>query len=279
MTARSAGAASSSIGCSSRSARASTTRSNTRSGKPIARELPVVVGFGLTDGYPEANLRHYAFMLQGLRDVAATTSPSAGSARDAPRRARPGGAGDGRRCGARGLRSRLSAASEAMAGKRRASGRPAVSSRSRATWSCRSRSPPTGTRSRHARCARSCTGSGTSTCKALASRRRARIPAGSLSTATSTSAISGGLLDGLEIGREVPPVRRFEGGTGEAHRRLGAFLRDRLKGYAEGRSEPAAYQCSMLSPYLHFGQISPVEIALAARDRGRARSERPRLLP
>ncbi len=34
------------------------------------RDLPVVVGFGLTDGYPEANARHYAFMLQGLAEVA-----------------------------------------------------------------------------------------------------------------------------------------------------------------------------------------------------------------
>lgn len=32
-------------------------------------ELPVLVGFGLTDGYPEANARHYAFMVDGLRDV------------------------------------------------------------------------------------------------------------------------------------------------------------------------------------------------------------------
>ena len=33
-------------------------------------KLPVVVGFGLMDDYPEANARHYAFMLAGLRDVA-----------------------------------------------------------------------------------------------------------------------------------------------------------------------------------------------------------------
>ncbi len=32
--------------------------------------LPVVVCFGLMDGYPEANARHYAFMLEGLSDVA-----------------------------------------------------------------------------------------------------------------------------------------------------------------------------------------------------------------
>ncbi len=33
------------------------------------RNLPVVVGFGLTDQFPEANLRHYAFMLEGLEEV------------------------------------------------------------------------------------------------------------------------------------------------------------------------------------------------------------------
>ena len=31
--------------------------------------LPVLVYFGLTDTYPEANLRHYSFMLDGLEEV------------------------------------------------------------------------------------------------------------------------------------------------------------------------------------------------------------------
>jgi deoxyribodipyrimidine photo-lyase len=31
--------------------------------------LPVVVVFGLTSAYPEANWRHFAFMLQGLAEV------------------------------------------------------------------------------------------------------------------------------------------------------------------------------------------------------------------
>ena len=34
-------------------------------------KLPVRVIFGLTDNYPEANLRHYAFMLEGLRETQA----------------------------------------------------------------------------------------------------------------------------------------------------------------------------------------------------------------
>src|SRR4029453_10347727 len=35
-----------------------------------ARALPVLVCFGLTDGYPEASPRHYTFMLEGLAEVA-----------------------------------------------------------------------------------------------------------------------------------------------------------------------------------------------------------------
>ena len=38
-------------------------------GAANGRGLPVVVGFGLTGAYPEANRRHYAFMLQGLQEV------------------------------------------------------------------------------------------------------------------------------------------------------------------------------------------------------------------
>ena len=32
----------------------------------------VLVGFGLTDKYPDANLRHYTFMLEGLRETQAS---------------------------------------------------------------------------------------------------------------------------------------------------------------------------------------------------------------
>jgi deoxyribodipyrimidine photo-lyase len=32
--------------------------------------LPVLVAFGLMDDYPDANLRHYRFMLEGLQDGA-----------------------------------------------------------------------------------------------------------------------------------------------------------------------------------------------------------------
>ena len=31
--------------------------------------LPVLVGFGLTDTYPDVNARHHAFMLEDLREL------------------------------------------------------------------------------------------------------------------------------------------------------------------------------------------------------------------
>ena len=34
-------------------------------------DLPLLVAFGVTDDYPEANLRHYTFMLEGLRETQA----------------------------------------------------------------------------------------------------------------------------------------------------------------------------------------------------------------
>lgn len=73
------------------------------------------------------------------------------------------------------------------------------------------------------------------------------------------------LLQSLELDREVAPVARFRGGNGEARRRLEQFLRQRLQGYDSERGKPATVHSSELSPYLHFGQISPLEVALKAR--------------
>ena len=65
----------------------------------------------------------------------------------------------------------------------------------------------------------------------------------------------------LRVDRRIARVRRFRGGTSEARRRLAAFLRHDLPGYADARNDPANPSASRLSPYLHFGQISPVEVA------------------
>jgi len=76
------------------------------------------------------------------------------------------------------------------------------------------------------------------------------------------------LLDGFPCDRAVAPVPGFRGGTAEARRRLRTFVRRRLAEYDEGRNHPERDDTSQLSPYLHFGQIGPREVALAARDSG-----------
>ncbi|MEW6439738.1 MAG: deoxyribodipyrimidine photo-lyase [bacterium] len=69
-------------------------------------------------------------------------------------------------------------------------------------------------------------------------------------------------LAGLDIDRTVAPSPVFRGGTSTAMRLLGSFLRGELSSYAEEARDPGLECTSHLSPYLHFGQISPVHVAL-----------------
>jgi deoxyribodipyrimidine photo-lyase len=69
----------------------------------------------------------------------------------------------------------------------------------------------------------------------------------------------------LKVDASVGPAPGFRGGAREARRRLDSFLDDGLSDYEERRNDPNAAGQSDLSPYLHFGQISPLEIALAVR--------------
>ena len=66
-----------------------------------------------------------------------------------------------------------------------------------------------------------------------------------------------------KIDRTIKPVDTFTGGTHSAVRRLGEFLRSDLAAYEENRNHPEIAGTSRLSPYLHFGNISPLTIALA----------------
>ncbi|XP_065183491.1 deoxyribodipyrimidine photo-lyase-like [Sycon ciliatum] len=72
-------------------------------------------------------------------------------------------------------------------------------------------------------------------------------------------------LAGLDVDRSVPRVSSFIGGRSEAQRCLQQFIDTKLSKYGEGRDEPMDNSQSYLSAYLHFGQISPVEIILAVR--------------
>ncbi len=70
------------------------------------------------------------------------------------------------------------------------------------------------------------------------------------------------VLAHLTIDRRVARVHDFSGGPNRAEQRLQEFLRHNLDRYHELRNDPTRSQLSNLSPYLHFGQISPLYIAL-----------------
>ena len=74
------------------------------------------------------------------------------------------------------------------------------------------------------------------------------------------------LVAGMKCDQGVRPVKRFTGGHSEAERRLKHFLGKLFDDYASVRGKPEAGAASHMSPYLHFGQISPVAIALAVRE-------------
>ncbi len=65
------------------------------------------------------------------------------------------------------------------------------------------------------------------------------------------------------LDRSVPPVETFTGGSSAARTRLQFFIDNLLANYDEQRNKPTVDGTSRLSPYLHFGHIGPLEIALA----------------
>jgi deoxyribodipyrimidine photo-lyase len=65
--------------------------------------------------------------------------------------------------------------------------------------------------------------------------------------------------------RSVTPVDTFTGGTHAALKRLNEFVSEGLRDYPKMRNRPERDGTSRLSPYLHFGHISPITIALAAQ--------------
>jgi deoxyribodipyrimidine photo-lyase len=68
-----------------------------------------------------------------------------------------------------------------------------------------------------------------------------------------------------KLDRSVGPVDTFTGGTRAALRRLREFVRQELAGYEETRNHPETHGTSRLSSYLHFGNIGPLTIAMAVK--------------
>ena len=240
-----------------------------------ALSVPVVACFGLTEGYPEANLRHYAFLLEGLIDLrrgleergiglvcAWGTPPKvalqvaehaalvvtdgaylrhlrewrATVAREAPCRVDlvetdlvvpVRRASDHREYAARTIRKKLMAQVAELAHLPE----PQASDH------------PSVDRAKHI----------------VKNRPGGLKPIESLEIAA--------IAPHLCVDTAVGPVSEwFTGGQTEARRRFGSFLAERFADYDERRNHPAENVTSGMSPYLHFGHISPVRLVIDAEE-------------
>jgi len=72
-----------------------------------------------------------------------------------------------------------------------------------------------------------------------------------------------------DLDRSVLPVEEWKGGHTQALKNLHAFTK-KLGGYDRDRNHPEVDGTSNLSPYLHFGHIGPLTVALAIRETAKA---------
>lgn len=75
------------------------------------------------------------------------------------------------------------------------------------------------------------------------------------------------VLHALGIDRSVNPVSmRYLGGESAAGERFQLFLKNCFARYRENRNQPQTDDLSGMAMYLHFGHISPIRLALSVRD-------------
>jgi deoxyribodipyrimidine photo-lyase len=228
------------------------------------RVAPVVL-FGLTDAFPEANLRHYTFMLEGLKNVEASLAK-------------------------RGVRFVLRRQSPEKAACDMAKEASLIVTdrgylRIQKAW-----------REHVARCA---------PCPVIQVESDVVVPVEVASVKEEYAAATlrpkiqrlidtyllplketpvrkdslsmrfgglpiddpGEILQSLSIEKAIPAVTTFRGGTSRAKTILVDFIEQKLKYYRDRRNDPGLDFSSHMSPYLHFGQVSPLYIALKVREK------------
>lgn len=78
------------------------------------------------------------------------------------------------------------------------------------------------------------------------------------------------LVADLPVDHSVKPVSKlFRGGEEQARSVFRKFLRDSFSVYDEHRNQPQTSDVSFMSMHLHFGQVSPAWLVLEARDKGK----------
>ncbi len=224
--------------------------------------LPILVFFGITDRFPEANERHYTFMLEGLREVKESLQqrgiqmvilhkPPEVGAVELARQAAMVVVDRGYLRIQRGWRAYaaqqmdcplIQVESDVIV--------PAEEAPPKEEYSAATFRP-----------------------KVTKKLDRFLVPLkenhpvkGSLSLDFDSFDISGleKAISMLPIDRSVKRVSYFQGGTSQARSHLQAFLQAKIDDYPEFRNDPTRDTLSHMSPYLHLGQISPLFITLKA---------------
>ncbi|MDI6644311.1 MAG: deoxyribodipyrimidine photo-lyase [Methanobacteriaceae archaeon] len=72
------------------------------------------------------------------------------------------------------------------------------------------------------------------------------------------------VIKDLKVDETVREAVFYKGGTNSALKNLNLFLKKKIDNFPQLRNDPTQDYLSHLSPYLHFGQISPLYIALEA---------------
>lgn len=223
--------------------------------------LPVRVIFGLMDDYPEANLRHYRFMLEGLQETQATLAdrgiamtvrrgPPAEVALKAGRSASLIVCDRGYLRHQKQWRGRV--AEEAGCHVVQVESDvivPVEVASSKSESAARTLRPKI---HRHLN-------------TYLVGLRPTKVHKRSVQKKGDGLALVDldVALASLKIDRNVEPVAQFhQGGTSRAKARFRDFVAKRLSGYKEQRNQPHLDHVSYMSMYLHFGQISPLYLAL-----------------
>ncbi len=225
---------------------------------------PLLVAFGLMDDYPEANARHYAFLLDGLRDVGlaleargigfavqhgAPATVAISLAKNAsllvcdrgyltPQKAWRTEVAQAAKCAVVQVESDVVVPVNAASDKREFAARTLRPKLTR-LWP-----------------------------KYLQPVRAVRLEKQSVELAPRGLdwRKPEKLLAKLKLDRSVPPVpQHFRGGTREAERVFRHFCRALFADYKETRNQPQTDNVSQMSKYLHFGQVSPIWLALEAR--------------
>ncbi len=108
----------------------------------------------------------------------------------------------------------------------------------------------------------------------LAKPKTVRLQKSSLGLRLGGEAVALSLLRKLKLDESVPPVTQFfRGGTKAAEKIFRRFLRSKFADYREHRNQPQTSDVSHMSKYLHFGQISSAWLARAARKHPSAGAE------